>query len=332
LQQFWRTATLELPMLIIGGGRWGRTWASVIASARGSARNITILARTDPDDVRAWAAARSDLAGIGIVSDVAEAFAQQPLPIAAIVASRPRDHVDDGLAALARGLHVLVEKPISVEVDRGRALLAAASGAGRVLAVGTEFAYLPTLHQLAAICTARNSSPVAVSLTWRDAANEIRHGALKIRHEETGLLHDLLPHAVSIFQAFSRERRLHVVAAVESADRTSGRLHLADSEGVTYDLLCDTAAGGRERCLLVESDKGTAALNFTDSTPLLMLDGHPLSVDPRLTAMSSTLRLEVGAFLAVVTGEIEATFITTCAPDLLRLQSELQTVIRIGKD
>src|SRR5262249_18518042 len=150
LQQFWRTAALELPITIIGGGRWGRTWASVIATARGSARGITIAARTDPDDVCAWAAARADLAGLSIVSSLSEAITRDQQPVAAIIASRPRDHVDDGLAALSHRLDVLVEKPISVEVDKGYELLAATRAAGRVLAVGTEFAYLPALHQLAA--------------------------------------------------------------------------------------------------------------------------------------------------------------------------------------
>jgi predicted dehydrogenase len=332
LQQFWRTAARELPIVIIGAGRWGRTWVSVIAAARGSAHGITITARTHPDDVRAWAAARTDLAGLSIVSGLSEAMTRDPQPVAAIVASRPRDHVEDGLAAVAHRLHVLVEKPISVEVDKGYALLAAAHAAKRVLAVGTEFAYLPALHQLTATFAIRDLKSVALSLIWRDAANETRHGALKVRHEETGLLHDLLPHAISIFQAFAGGQKLHVVKAAESVQRTVGQLRLADDAGVTYDFLCDTATEARERRLFIKSDGGEAVLDFTDNAPSLLLNGQHFPLDARLAAMASTLRLELGAFFAVAAGEIDATFITTAAPDLLRLQSELQSVIQIGND
>src|SRR5947207_15939705 len=74
---------------------------------------LIMAARTDPDDVRAWARTHAELAAISIVSSLAEAFAIEPRPAAAIVSSRPHSHVPDSLEALRQGLHVLVEKPVS---------------------------------------------------------------------------------------------------------------------------------------------------------------------------------------------------------------------------
>ena len=48
---------------------------------------------------------------------------------AAIVVVPTRFHVDAGVAALERGLHVLVEKPIASNLEEGRRLVAAAAAA-----------------------------------------------------------------------------------------------------------------------------------------------------------------------------------------------------------
>lgn len=324
LAAFWRAATLGIPIVIIGGGRWGRTWASVVADARGSGKGITMSARSDPEAVRAWAATQVNLAGMCIVSNLTEAMESRHPPAVAIVASRPRDHVRDVLEALRLGMHVLVEKPISVDAQSGRLLLTAAREAGRVLAVGTEFAYLPALHQLAGTIVKRKAEAVRFLLRWEDLAGEFRHGAVKTRHKEVSLLHDLLPHAFSIFQVFAPSNALHVVDANENPDKNNGWIKFGDDLGGSYELLCDANAAARRRVLELESGDIRAVLDFGGNTPSTDIDGWSLPLDPQLAAMSSTLRLELGAFLSVTTGAIDATFITSEIANLLALQEELE--------
>jgi predicted dehydrogenase len=296
----------------------------VIAAARGSGRDVTIAARSDPDAVRAWAAERSDLAGIRVVAGLGEAMQTQAKPVAAIVASRPRDHVRDVDEALRLNLDVLVEKPIGVDAQGGRYLLNASKEVKRVLAVGTEFAYLPALRQLANEISTRRSGPVRFMLKWDDIAGEVRHGSVKARHEEVGLLTDLLPHAFSIFETFAPGAAWRIVDADESRGGSRGRIEFADDAGGRYDFLCDVAAAGRQRVLRIESNAVNATLDFGEAAPSIRIDGRRCAPDPRHATMTSTLRLELGAFLAAVTGAIDETFIVSELATLLTLQEQLE--------
>jgi len=67
------------------------------------------------------------------------------------IASPPFDHRTAVLAALARGLHVLCEKPFATNVADAEEMAAAAASAGTVTALAHEFRYTPArqaLHEL----------------------------------------------------------------------------------------------------------------------------------------------------------------------------------------
>ena len=67
------------------------------------------------------------------------------VPMDAVVISTPA-HVREALcvAAFARGLHVLTEKPLSNTLDGARRIVAAAKAAGRVLGAGFNMRYYPS--------------------------------------------------------------------------------------------------------------------------------------------------------------------------------------------
>jgi predicted dehydrogenase len=60
------------------------------------------------------------------------------------IASPPFDHRDAVLAGLARGLHLLCEKPFATNVADAEEMVAAAERAGTVCAVAHEFRYTPS--------------------------------------------------------------------------------------------------------------------------------------------------------------------------------------------
>jgi hypothetical protein len=286
-----------------------------------------MAARSDPDAVRAWAAAQANSAGMCVVANLAEAMESHPHPTVAIVASRPRDHMRDGLEALRFGLHALVEKPISVDAPSGQSLVDAAHEAGLVLAMGTEFAFLPALHRVANQVAGRGADRIKLRLSWEDTANEFRHGATKVRHEEVSLLQDLLPHAFSMFQVFAPGRWLHVADTRENANGSQGRIQLCDDFGSRYEFVCDIKAAVRRRVLEIESESVNASLDFSGSTPSILIDGRMQFLDSQLASMTSTLRLELGAFLAMATGAIDTTFIVDGVPPLLKLQHQLDEAL-----
>lgn len=67
------------------------------------------------------------------------------------IASPPFEHRTAVLAAFARGLHVLCEKPFALDVAEAEELVAAATRAGTVCALAHEFRYTPArqaIHEL----------------------------------------------------------------------------------------------------------------------------------------------------------------------------------------
>jgi len=70
---------------------------------------------------------------------------------AAVVAAPTVAHAEMGCTLLARGLHVLIEKPLAASLEEADRLLAAAEG--RVLAVGHVEFYNPAVQALLAVST-----------------------------------------------------------------------------------------------------------------------------------------------------------------------------------
>ncbi len=324
LTQYWRIAATPLPIVVVGGGRWGKTWASVIAGARGTSAGLAIAARTDAESVRHWLSEQIDLNEVALVTSLEAAVQINPPPVAAIIASRPKDHVCDGLAALERGLHVLVEKPISPQVGAAKSLLAAARSAGKVLAIGTEFAFLPALHAAADALPSRDKRGIRLVLEWNDLNREQRYGWVKTHHEETNVLVDLLAHAVSVFRIFSLGSALHLVRANLSTDGHRGGFVLYDENGGEYELRCDRVASDRRRLLEITQGRTHATVNFADNPTEIVLDGQNYELSSDLLALSSTLRLELGAFMMEVMGVAPTTPISESLEELLRLQIELE--------
>jgi predicted dehydrogenase len=88
------------------------------------------------DAVEARARPVAETLGCRLCASVEELMAE-PAELAVITAAHPQ-HADLAIAALAAGKHVLVEKPMAVEVAEADRMLAAAHAAGRVLAVAFQ--------------------------------------------------------------------------------------------------------------------------------------------------------------------------------------------------
>ncbi len=123
-------STPPLRTALVGLGRMGRTHLAalsaideidVVALAEPSAAAMELAAANRPDAVR--------------FDDVATVLAHPGLE-ACIVATPTPTHVEVVAAALAAGLHVLCEKPLSLDPAAGDALGPVAAASGLVLQVG----------------------------------------------------------------------------------------------------------------------------------------------------------------------------------------------------
>ena len=101
----------------------------------------TLSVVCDPDTAAAKAAAGTDAVA---VADLDACFAQ---PLDALIVSSPVQlHEEACVRAFERGIHVLVEKPMSNSVDSARRILDAAVAADRVLSVGFNLRYYPAMQ------------------------------------------------------------------------------------------------------------------------------------------------------------------------------------------
>ena len=313
-----------MPILIVGGGRWAKVWASVIAAAHNTPKNIGMVARTDASSLREWVKLNSNLNAIPVYSTIAEAVNEQPLWTAAIVCSRPANHLSDTLEVYKHGLHVMVEKPISVNAAGSRLIASRSAEVGRSLAVGTEFSYLPALHQCYQEFVAKQEGFKKISLTWEDPSIESRYGSQKIRHEENTLLNDLLPHAYSIFRVLASNDRLNITHAHQRSCGSIGAIQFQDQSSRLYDFDCNVSSKHRVRLLEIEANTLSATLDFTTNNPCIKINGRVVSPDPSIAKMTSTLRLELGAFTSQITGSGHEGSAHQKISNLLDLQDQLE--------
>ncbi len=135
---------------LIGYGAWGRWHARALAELPG----ISLAAILCHGEASA-AAAGADFPGVPVLRD-RDAFLGLPLDAVDVVGPN-HTHADHAVAALARGLHVLVEKPLANSVADCDRIIAAARAAGRCVSVGHE---------------------LRVSTQWGLIADEIGKGAI----------------------------------------------------------------------------------------------------------------------------------------------------------
>jgi predicted dehydrogenase len=142
---------------------------------------------------------------------------------AAVVAVPTRFHVEAGLAALRRGLHVLVEKPIASNLEEGRRLVSAAASAGRIFAVGHIERFNPAVRELQ-----RRIAAGEIGRLYQLQAR--RQGPFPARIRDVGVVIDLATHDLDVMHhlAGSEVQRLYA--------ETEQRIH-TDHEDILNALL-----------------------------------------------------------------------------------------------
>jgi predicted dehydrogenase len=326
LAQLWRIAELPLEIVVVGGGRWGKVWVSVIADAQKTVKNISMVARADPQGVRDWLKQNSKLNAISVYQSIDEAVIAKPHLKAAIVCSRPQNHLADTLDAYKHDLHVLVEKPMSTDAVSSGAMANRAQAIQRILTVGTEFSYLPALHQCAQEFISQPKEK-KITLTWEDPEGEARHGSKKIRHGEDTLLNDLLPHAFSIFSVLASNNRLNISRAFQHNGGLKGVIQFQDQSSNLYQLNCNVSANKRTRLLEIKGSASSAVLNFSEQRSCLTINDCSVYPPSSIVEMTSTLRLELGAFVSQIVAPIKEEALDLKIEELIDLQYQLEKTV-----
>lgn len=134
-------------LLQVGLGGFGRSWVEIAAAAPG----IVLVGAVDPDPAaRDRARVATGLPTEALFPTLADALAGPPFD-AVLLATPPATHHPIGLAALAAGKHVLVEKPLATTLPDAQTLVAAAETAGRILMVSQNYRFRPPARAMHAV-------------------------------------------------------------------------------------------------------------------------------------------------------------------------------------
>ncbi len=192
---------MERPLRVgvVGVGVMGSNHARVFVGLPGT----ELVAVADPDRRQADFVART--LGCTAVPDVEALLG---LGVDAVTIAAPTHlHHDIALTCIARGVHVLVEKPIASTVEEGRAIIAAARQADVTLMIGHVERFNPAVETVKEAL--RNEDILSIAIT--------RVGPFPPRMSNVGVVIDLAVHDIDLIRWFTNSEIVEVQPQLSSA-------------------------------------------------------------------------------------------------------------------
>jgi UDP-N-acetylglucosamine 3-dehydrogenase len=170
---------------VVGVGVMGSNHARVLAEIPG----VTLVGVADPDTGRREQVVNAaGCAGFAAVEGLLDHGVD-----AVTIAAPTHLHEEIALACIARGVHVLVEKPIASTVEEGRAIIAAARRAGVALMVGHVERFNPTVATIKQAIQGEDILSIAIT----------RVGPFPPRMSNVGVVIDLAVHDIDLIRWFT---------------------------------------------------------------------------------------------------------------------------------
>ena len=194
-------ANAERPLRVgvVGVGVMGSNHARVFVGLPGT----ELVGVADPDRKQAEFVART--LGCAAVTNVEELLDRE---VDAITIAAPTHlHRDIALTCIARGVHVMVEKPIASSVDEGREITGAARRAGVTLMVGHVERFNPAVEAIKGAIRGEDILSIAIT----------RVGPFPPRMSNVGVVIDLAVHDIDLIGWFTDSEIVEVQPQLSSA-------------------------------------------------------------------------------------------------------------------
>ncbi|CEJ15027.1 Putative 4,5-dihydroxyphthalate dehydrogenase [bacterium YEK0313] len=170
---------------VIGCGVMGKNHARVFAELPG----ITLVGVADPDAEQVkFVTSRLGCGGYSSLSALLDAGID-----ALTIAAPTQLHTPIALEAIARGVHVLVEKPIAQSVEEGSRIIAAAEKAGVTLMVGHVERFNPAVQSIKEALAGEDILSIQIT----------RVGPFPPRMSDIGVVIDLAVHDIDLIRWFT---------------------------------------------------------------------------------------------------------------------------------
>ena len=184
---------------VVGVGVMGSNHARVYAGLPG----VQLVGVSDPDPQQRELITR--VLGCRAVDNL---DALLELGVEAVSIAAPTHlHRDIAVTCIARGIHVMIEKPIASSVEEGREIIAAAHAAGVVLMVGHVERFNPAVQAIKEAI--RNEDILSIAIT--------RVGPFPPRMSNVGIVIDLAVHDIDLIRWFTDSDIAEVQPQLSSA-------------------------------------------------------------------------------------------------------------------
>ncbi len=279
---------------IIGGGRWARTIAVALDNLLPSTVIISMHSPSNADGLRNWV---KD-SGISRV-DVANqwpGYDDCGCPEAVIVANAARFHFPATAPAILAGIPTLVEKPFALTALDAKLLVDMSRQLGAPLCAGHVFSFARYIQTFAdnIVCC---GSVKRINFTWSDTATEVRHGERKHYDSSISVIHDVLPHILSLLRTLTTDS-IQFSGVTIARGGAKVKLDLQVGEFPCVAIL-ERNAQRRCRMIQVETTGSSLELDFTAEPGRIRSGEHETVGDPEWDRTPGPLPTMLKTFLAV---------------------------------
>lgn len=246
-----------------------------VAALRDLAEEVEVIWACSPSTARTEAFAVS-YPDWPVTNDVATAIAD-PRVTAVILLTPAHVHAEIGLAALAKGKHLLVEKPLDANLAKAEELVRAAQGAGLRLGVVLQHRFRPAARRLLELVRAGGLGTIeaaAMSVPWwRPQAYYDEPGRGTLARDGGGVLMTQAIHTLDLFRALAGPLQ------VRSAQARCTGLHRMETEDLATALF-DLPGGGSATMLATTAalQPGPETIELFGTLAAARMSGNHLAV------------------------------------------------------
>ena len=266
--------TSDVRFGVIGWGYWGPKIARNLNSVPHAA--VTTVADADPGRL---AALLTNQPGVQVTTQTEEVFRSDV--DAVVIATPVKTHYRLAKTALLHGKHVLVEKPLTANVEEAEELVALAEQQQRALMVGHTFEYNPAVNELRKLVQSGDLGKI-----YCIEAERVNLGLFR---SDVNVIWDLAPHDISILLYILGKKpvsmSVHAHAHLQQAIPDIAHLDLAFADGMTAHIHVSWLHPCKIRRVTVIGDARMAV--YDDTTPAEMLKiynkGAEVSADPTVS-------------------------------------------------
>src|SRR6266403_384908 len=191
-----------ITLALIGGGRWGRTYAGVLALFSERIGRILWVTHHNLPALEQFLAQNPCAApAFELFSNLDTALAEKP--DAAIVVTAASDHAPTVETLLRNGVPTLVEKPLALNVESAKHLVQLAERRNLALCVALHLLKTDYLQHFRRLWAGRRVTGIDVE--WLDPEFEVRRGEAKFSNLTTNKADEVVPHLWSILRVIQDE-------------------------------------------------------------------------------------------------------------------------------